>query len=255
LTGCNQEYSKELEYSGIEDEALLVESLTSLLEDQGGGSVPRCPEAVRESDGLVDGAPPPAFVEFVPRVDRELAALEKLLASDTPLMVPVRPAFVVKLAYGFMDASGEGSGSYVLGAEERNRMRVGFWCTEVSERSSNYREFRNLLEMVWDAAAAGRLAGAEVFMFTDNQVVERVYYKGSATEELLFEMVFELRLLALEAGFTLHVIHVAGTRLIDQGVDPLSRGERQLTGLIEPVKNTVPLHQHPSERSRGSWTG
>jgi hypothetical protein len=57
-------------------------------------------------------------VEFVLRVDRELAALEKLLASDRPLMVPVRPAFVVKLAYGFMDASGEAFGSYVLGAEE-----------------------------------------------------------------------------------------------------------------------------------------
>ena len=66
LTGDDQEYSEELEYSGIEDEALFVESLTSLLEDQGGGSVPPCPEAVRESGGLVNGAPPPAFVEFVP---------------------------------------------------------------------------------------------------------------------------------------------------------------------------------------------
>ena len=79
------------------------------------------------------------------------------------------------------------------------------------------------LETVRDAAGAGKLAGAEMFMFTDTQMAERVYYKGSATEELLFEMVFELRLLALEAGFTLHVIHVAGTRLIDRGVDPLSR--------------------------------
>jgi hypothetical protein len=74
-------------------------------------------------------------------------------------------------------------------------------------------------------------------------------------------MAFELRLLALEAGFTLHVIHVAGTCLIDQGVDPLSRGERQLRGLIDPAKNTVPLHLHPIERSPvllcwvANWTG
>jgi len=85
-----------------------------------------------------------------------------------PLWSRCAPHFVLKLAYGFMDGSGEGLGSYVLGAEERNRMRVGFWCTEVSKRSSNYREFRNLLETVREAAAAGRLAGAEVFMFTDN---------------------------------------------------------------------------------------
>lgn len=135
------------------------ESLVELLGSQGepgpGVSPDRSARNRLNIGGLVDG-PPPAYVEFVPRVERELATLEKFLAGNTPLMVLVRPAFLVKLAYGFMDASGEGFGSYVLGAEEQNRMRVGFWCTEVSERSSNYREFRNLLEKVRDAAGQAR---------------------------------------------------------------------------------------------------
>ena len=140
-------------------------------------------------------------------------------------------------------------------------MRTGFWCSAISERSSNYREFRNLLETIKDAAREGQLTGAEVWMFTDNQVAERCFYRGSAKDAMLFAMVLDLRTLTIEEGFILHVVHVAGTRLIGQGADALSRGERQLRGLIDPEQNVVPLHLDPIQRSPvlkhwlGDWLG
>ena len=42
--------------------------------------------------------------------------------------------------------------------------------------------------------------------------------------KLLHELILCLRRAEMEHGFTLHVVHVAGTRMIAQGTDGLSRG-------------------------------
>ena len=62
------------------------------------------------------------------------------------------------------------------------------------------------------------------FLCTDNSLAERVFYKGNSKSPLLFELVLRLRKLQLKSNFKLHVVHVAGTRMVEQGTDGLSRG-------------------------------
>jgi hypothetical protein len=59
-----------------------------------------------------------------------------------------------------------------------------------------------------------------------------------------------LRLLEMHAGWKLHVIHVAGTRMIRQGADGLSRGD-MLSGVMggKDMLCFVPLHLSALERS------
>jgi hypothetical protein len=74
-------------------------------------------------------------------------------------------------------------------------------------------------------------------------------------------MALELKTLALTEGFILHVVHVAGTRMIEQGTDGLSRAELQLGSLLDKEANRVPLHRDPTTRSPAvlewvaSWLG
>jgi hypothetical protein len=65
----------------------------------------------------------------------------------------------------------------------------------------------------------------------------------------LFSLVLRLRLLEMQAGWKLHVIHVAGTRTIRQGSDGLSRGDL-LTGVMagQSMLSFVPLHLSATER-------
>ena len=108
---------------------------------------------------------------------------------------------------------------------------------------------------------AGSLVGAEVFFFTDNAVAEAAFYSGTASSRTLFELVVELRSLELVGNFRLHLIHIAGTRMIAQGTDALSRGERHLGQLLSPLENIVPLHLTAIQRSSlllpwiKSWAG
>jgi hypothetical protein len=62
-------------------------------------------------------------------------------------------------------------------------------------------------------------------------------------------MVLELKMLALREGFVTHIVHIAGTQMIMQGTDRLSRGELQLGSLLNQQANTVPLHLDPITRS------
>ena len=49
----------------------------------------------------------------------------------------------------------------------------------------------------------------------------RFFYRGISIQLFL---IFRLRIIELTGLTKLHVIHVAGTRMIDQGTDGLSRG-------------------------------
>ena len=105
------------------------------------------------------------------------------------------------------------------------RVRIGFWCTELSEKSPNKREFHNLFNHVKEEAEAGRFTGHEVWIGTDSKVAERIWHKGGSTDKELYEIMLEMREITLEHQFLLHLIHVAGSRLIRCGVDGLSRGD------------------------------
>jgi hypothetical protein len=75
--------------------------------------------------------------------------------------------------------------------------KMGFWCTEFSEKSSNWREFQNLLERLSKEATSGRLVAREVWIATDNSTAEKSFYKGRSTSPELDAMVLELKLIAM----------------------------------------------------------
>ena len=58
-------------------------------------------------------------------------------------------------------------------------------------------------------------------------MVERSLFKGNSSSEKLYELVVKVvRSLEVKYGFKLLVTHVSGKRMIAQGTDGISRGER-----------------------------
>lgn len=74
-------------------------------------------------------------------------------------------------------------------------------------------------------------------------------------------MVEELRSLTIRGNFILHVIHVAGTRMIEVGIDGLSRGDLEIALLARKLRDSIPLGICPLDRSKeldpwlSSWLG
>ena len=202
---------------------------------------------------------PPQFLKAVPWVHFDLAALHCIFESEMLLMVPHAGLRVTWLVYGFGDASREGFGSKLLAQpiqQEQPLLELlptqlwhGFWCTTISERSSNYQEFRNLVEAIKDWHQTQGLEGAEVWIYTDNMVTEMVFYKGMSDDPNLFYLMLDLKLLALNASFTLHIVHVAGTQMINEGTDGLSHGELHLGTFFNSLAQIVPLHLGALEHS------
>jgi hypothetical protein len=152
--------------------------------------------------------------------------------------------------YGFGDASKQGFGASVELADGSVMWRAGEFTSLVQENSSNYRELLNLVEYIEAINAKGLLDGCELFMFTDNSTAEAAYFKGTSSSELLFELVLRLRVVQMAGNCMLHMIHVAGTRMIWQGTDGLSRGDRNsgiMTG--NSMTSFLPLHLPADQRS------
>ena len=87
-------------------------------------------------------------------------------------------------------------------------------------------------------------------MFTDNLVAEGAFNKGTSSSWKLFELVLRLRLLEINAGFKIHIIHIA---------DGLSRGDCN-EGVMKGVSmlNYVPLdttcfQRSPSLKEKIKW--
>ncbi len=96
----------------------------------------------------------------------------------------------------------------------------------------------------------GLLFDVELFMFTDHSTAEAVFYKGTCSSPQLFELVLRLQQIQMSGALTLHVIHVASTRMIAEGTDGLFHGN--LTeGVMKGASMLcfVPLHLSALERS------
>ena len=87
-------------------------------------------------------------------------------------------------------------------------------------------------------------------MFKDNFVTKCAFFNGTLRSSLLFELVLRLRLLEMHSDWKLHVIHIAGTRMICQGTNALSRGDL-CTGVMggKAMLSFLPLHLSALERS------
>jgi hypothetical protein len=93
------------------------------------------------------------------------------------------------------------------------------------------------------------LKGIELILFTDNVTAEAAFFRGSSKSRKLFELVLELRQLEVRASCKINFIHVAGTRMIAQGTDGLSRGDLN-EGVMkgDQLSTFIPLHLSALER-------
>jgi hypothetical protein len=96
----------------------------------------------------------------------------------------------------------------------------------------------------------GELSGVEIFIFTDNSTAEAAFCRGSSSNQKLYGMIREVKAMEMLFETRVHVVHVAGKRMIAQGTDGLSRG-CLADGVMEGKEMTsfVPLHLSAVTRS------
>jgi hypothetical protein len=79
------------------------------------------------------------------------------------------------------------------------------WEKEVSDSSSNVRELLNLVIKIEDLAERGELhEGSELFVFTDNFVVEQAFHNGSSKSKKLHALVQRVRKLEMNYSLFVH---------------------------------------------------
>ena len=178
----------------------------------------------------------------------DLAALEMLFGTVSVPEVSICSRSVLTIVYGFGDASGTGLGAtFTCGSGFNFRIRV--WGSAEDPESSNWKEFTNIVEALEEEAELGHLSNAEVFMFTDNSTVESCVAKGSSSSPKLLGLVVRLMALTSRSGVKINVFHVAGTRMIAQGTDGVSRGylgQGVMAG--DSMTIHIPIHLSAFER-------
>lgn len=123
-------------------------------------------------------------------------------------------------------------------------MRLDFWGADDANKLFNWKELGNFMELVEEEAAADMLHGKDLFLFTGSMVAEGIFFRGTSSSWRLFDLVVCLQEAEISCSFHLHVVNMAGMRMIDQGTDGLSRTnflEGALKGNL--VLEYVPLHQ------------
>jgi hypothetical protein len=200
---------------------------------------------------------------IIPRMFKDIEFLRAMFVDAQPARRLVRGSRIARIVYGFGDASGAGFGSSwmevgqvedttneVKSNTTKVKYRFGRWGSEGVGTSSNYRELRNLVESLEEMGRQQELTGVEVFLFTDNSTAEAAFNRGSSSSSTLFDLVKKVKLLEMCHQARVHVIHVAGTRMIVQGTDGLSRGclvEGVMKG--DSIASFIPLHETALQRS------
>ena len=107
-----------------------------------------------------------------------MSALRRLTRAHRSPRRRVRCTRRATIFFGFVDASGVDFGSSLSGTRSALIIdgevlyRHGYWGPADRKKSSNTKEYRNLVNNVEDALKRGLQGGCEVFMFTDNMVTE-----------------------------------------------------------------------------------
>ena len=135
------------------------------------------------------------------------------------------------------DASGIRAGGAVRYSDGDVTAWTGTFPQRVVEKfGANVKELRRLLMQmqrhVSDEAAGLRcLRGSTIFDFTDSQYTADVLESGRAETVEASAIIRAIRKASLDLGVTLHVFHCAGTRLVENGIDGLSRKDIDGSGL------------------------
>jgi hypothetical protein len=206
---------------------------------------------IEDEEARQGGLEPPEFVPAAARLADDLSMLLKLTEDKVPPRVTVC-ARETAVGYLFGDASGGvfGTSLWTKGSGMVD-LTYGTWRSEMSKESSNFREFANFVWRVEQLMRDGKLKpGTELFMFTDNFVTECIWHKGIAKSRLLHGLVQRLRKLEITGQLIIHMVWVAGTRMIKQGTDGLSRGDL-FTGVMagKAFLEFVPISKGALEQS------
>ncbi|KAL7490524.1 hypothetical protein ACHAWT_000141, partial [Skeletonema menzelii] len=194
----------------------------------------------------------PETVRAAPRFRSDIDALLQLTAGEEPAIQRCRVEGSMTAVYLGGDASGKGFGA-AMWDDEEVVYSAGSWNATHSQESSNWREATNLTLKVEELAAEGRLDGKELWIFTDNSTYESAFYKGYSKESSkLTGIIFRLRKVERDTGCILHVIHIAGTRMKEAGIDGLSRQDfvEGIMGGTNPWQY-FPLNEDADSRSVG----
>jgi hypothetical protein len=168
----------------------------------------------------------PRFVQIAPRLDADVKVLMDLTGFDEAPAVHVRPSSTAA-AYLVGDASGSGFGDCLwVDGEDGLDIAFGSWDGQLSSESSNFREGYNLVLRLEELLKSGKVKeGTELWLFTDNAVSESAFNKGSSKSKLLHGLCARVRKAEMGHSLHVHVVWIAGTRMISQGTDGLSRGD------------------------------
>ena len=194
---------------------------------------------------------PPKWVECYPRVKEDMRVLMDFFSGSTPPKIPIRPTGYATF-YIVGDASGTGFGTTTWDDKSgKVRIQFGGWDDAFQLNSSNLREAYNHVLGLEDQIKSGVIkSGTEVFVFTDNSTTESVFTKGSSKSKLLHELAIRLRKLQMEGHIFIHIIWIAGKRMIAQGTDSVSRGDF-CSGVLagDPFLAHIPLSQSAFQRN------
>jgi hypothetical protein len=155
------------------------------------------------------GADAHELVLAMPRLKSDMLALLSLMSAEKPVLRRTRCWKSSKAYYGFGDASGLSFGATIQ-IGDSIWYEYGHWKKEEVERSSNWKEFTNLVNFLEGAIEKHKLAGSEVFILTDNNTSKAAFWKGSSSSPLLFDLVLRLRKLEMDFNLIIHVVHLAG---------------------------------------------
>ncbi|KAL7570650.1 hypothetical protein ACA910_014924 [Epithemia clementina (nom. ined.)] len=195
----------------------------------------------------------PKRVRMVKRMIFNVEALDKLTSSPTPPERFLRPEKEgSKPIYIFGDASGAGFGvSQWRSGDTEVKVTHGIWNhDQMAGSSSNFRELANLVYAIKYMDANNEIsAQSEIFIFTDNQHTESAFYRGTAKSPEVLQLMFKLHKILIKGYAFIHIIWVAGRRMIDQGTDGLSRSDLT-NGVLRGVSmlHYVPLARTAFER-------
>ena len=193
---------------------------------------------------------PTKFIKPLARLKADFLRLKDFTSTEAPPKVIKRRNKTGTALYGFGDSSGQGFGN-AIEVNGKIYAEFGQWSSELESKHSNYKELRNLVNAVENAYHKELLNGCELFLFTDNFVAECGYYNGGSNRSKeLDDLVHRLWKLQMGGHFTLHVYHISGTRMIESGVDGLSRGDKS-EGIAKGISalKFVPIHLNGIERS------
>jgi hypothetical protein len=119
-----------------------------------------------------------------------------LTRADHPPWISVHPTASAHAILGFGDAAKSGFG--VTAGEQRSlenlQYEYGVWEQVIRMKSSNHKEMLNFVKFLVQGVNNGTIReGTEVFMFTDNFVIdERAFFRGTSPTRELNDLVFKL---------------------------------------------------------------